>query len=236
MSRIPAHVAFIMDGNGRWAQAHGLPRHDGHRRGASVIKKILRIAEKNGIKYATFFAFSSENFLRPESEVKFLMDLFEKFLQKYRKTLCEKEIRFRAIGNLSQLPISLQLAIEKLTQSTAHFDRFHLTIALNYGARSEVIEAMRNLLKNKDANAENLTWEDFEQYLYTKDLPDPDLIIRTSGEQRLSNFLLLQSAYAELYFTKTHWPDFNEEEFLLAIEDYGTRERRMGKINDKPND
>ncbi|MDR1173618.1 MAG: di-trans,poly-cis-decaprenylcistransferase [Puniceicoccales bacterium] len=235
MSRIPVHVAFIMDGNGRWAQAHGLPRHEGHRRGASVIKKVLRVAEKSGIKYVTFFAFSSENFSRPESEVNFLMNLFEKFLKKYGKTLCEKEVRFRAIGNLSQLSLNLQLAIEKLAQSTAHFDKFHLTVALNYGARSEVIQAIGNLLKNKDVDVENLTWEDFEQYLYTKDLPDPDLIIRTSGEQRLSNFLLLQLAYAELYFTKTYWPDFNEEEFLLAIEDYGARERRMGKINDKTN-
>jgi undecaprenyl diphosphate synthase len=236
MSRIPAHVAFIMDGNGRWAQARGLPRHEGHRRGAAVVKKILRIAEKNGIKYATFFAFSSENFSRPESEVNFLMNLFERFLKKYSKTLCEKEVRFRAIGNLWQLPLNLQLAIEKLTQSTVHFDRFHLTMALNYGARSEVIRAIGNLFKNKNVDVENLTWKDFEQHLYTKDLPDPDLVIRTSGEQRLSNFLLLQSAYAELYFTKTYWPDFNEKEFLLAIEDYGTRERRMGKINDKTND
>jgi undecaprenyl diphosphate synthase len=235
MSRIPMHVAFIMDGNGRWAQAHGLPRHEGHRRGASVIKKVLRVAEKSGIKYVTFFAFSSENFSRPESEVNFLMNLFEKFLQKYCKTLCEKAVRFRAIGNLSRLPLNLQLAVERLTQSTAHFDKFHLTVALNYGARSEVIQAIGNLLKNKDVDVENLTWEDFEQYLYTKDLPDPDLVIRTSGEQRLSNFLLLQSAYAELYFTKTYWPDFNEKEFLLAIEDYGSRERKMGKINDKTN-
>lgn len=229
------HVAFIMDGNGRWAQARGLPRHEGHRRGAAVVKKILRVVEKNGIKYATFFAFSSENFSRPESEINFLMNLFEKFLKKYNKTFCEKEVRFRAIGDLSQLPINLQLAIEKLIQNTACFDKFHLTIALNYGARSEVIYAMRNLLKNKNVDVDNLTWEDFEQYLYTKDLPDPDLIIRTSGEQRLSNFLLLQSAYAELYFTKTYWPDFDEKEFLLAIEDYGIRERRMGKINDKTN-
>ncbi|MDR2432573.1 MAG: di-trans,poly-cis-decaprenylcistransferase [Puniceicoccales bacterium] len=236
MSRIPVHVAFIMDGNGRWAQVRGLPRHEGHRRGAAVVKKILRIAEKNGIKYATFFAFSSENFSRPESEVSFLMNLFERFLKKYSKTLWEKEVRFRAIGNLSQLPINLQFAIEKLIQSTTCFDKFHLTIALNYGARSEVIHAIGNLLKNENVSVENLTWEDFKQYLYTKDLPDPDLIIRTSGEQRLSNFLLLQSAYAELYFTKTYWPDFNEKEFLLAIEDYGTRERRMGKINDKTND
>ncbi|MDR2629226.1 MAG: di-trans,poly-cis-decaprenylcistransferase [Puniceicoccales bacterium] len=235
MSRIPVHVAFIMDGNGRWAQARGLPRHEGHRRGASVIKKILRVAEKSGIKYVTLFAFSSENFLRPEPEVNFLMNLFEKFLKKYRKTLCEKEVRFRAIGNLSQLPFNLQLAIEKLLQSTAHFDKFHLTVALNYGARDEVIRAIGNLLKSKDVDVENLTWKDFEQYLYTKDLPDPDLVIRTSGEQRLSNFLLLQSAYAEFYFTKTYWPDFDEKEFLLAIEDYGSRERRMGKINDKTN-
>ncbi|MDR1457499.1 MAG: di-trans,poly-cis-decaprenylcistransferase [Puniceicoccales bacterium] len=237
MSRIPVHVAFIMDGNGRWAQVRGLPRHEGHRRGAAVVKKILRVAEKNGIKYVTLFALSSENFLRrSEFEVNFLMNLCEKFLKKYSKTLCEKEVRFRAIGNLSRLPINLQLAIEKLTRSTAHFDRFHLTIALNYGARNEVIRAIGNLLQNKNVDVENLTWKGFEQYLYTKDLPDPDLIIRTSGEQRLSNFLLLQSAYAELYFTKTHWPDFNEKEFLLAIEDYGTRERRMGKTNDKAND
>jgi undecaprenyl diphosphate synthase len=224
-----------MDGNGRWAQAHGLPRHEGHRRGASVVKKILRASEKIGIKYVTFFAFSSENFSRPKSEVTFLMNLCEKFFKKYRKTICEKEIRFRAIGNLSQLPLTLQLAIEELTSSTVCFDRFHITVALNYGSRNEVVHAMESLLNDKDVNIRDLTWKNFEQYLYTKDLPDPDLIIRTSGEQRLSNFLLLQSAYAELYFTKTYWPDFGEKEFLLAIEDYGARERRMGKINDKTN-
>jgi undecaprenyl diphosphate synthase len=163
------------------------------------------------------------------------MNLFEKFLKKYRKTLCEKEIHFRAIGNLSQLPFSLQLVIEELAVRTANFDKFHVTVALNYGARNEVIHAIGNLLENKDINIKHLTWQNFEQYLYKKDLPGPDLIIRTSGEQRLSNFLLLQSAYAELYFTKTYWPDFDEKEFLLAIEDYETRERRMGKINDKTN-
>ncbi|MDR2778687.1 MAG: di-trans,poly-cis-decaprenylcistransferase [Puniceicoccales bacterium] len=233
MSCVPVHIAFIMDGNGRWAQAHGLPRYEGHRKGASVLKKVLRIAEKNGIKYVTFFAFSSENFSRPKPEVDFLMNLFERFLKKYHKILCEKKIRFRAIGNLLQLPINLQFAIEELTQNTAHFDSFHITIALNYGARNEVIQAIGNLLEDKDIKVKKLTWEGFEQYLYTKDLPDPDLIIRTSGEQRLSNFLLLQSAYAELYFTKTYWPDFNEKELLSAIKDYGARERRMGKINDK---
>jgi undecaprenyl diphosphate synthase len=229
MVNAPTHVALIMDGNGRWATARGFTRNEGHRRGATTVRKILRAAKKIGIKYVTLYALSSENLLRPRSEVEFLLSLCEKFLKRYGRKFVDGKVRVRAIGDLSPFPASLQVAIGKVETETAGFDDFNLTVALNYGARSEVVHAIRNLLRDRAVNADDLSWESFSQYLHTHDLPDPDLIIRTSGEQRLSNFLLLQAAYAELYFTKTYWPDFGEQDFLAAIEDYGRRERRMGK-------
>ncbi|MDR1333915.1 MAG: di-trans,poly-cis-decaprenylcistransferase, partial [Holosporaceae bacterium] len=165
---VPIHVALIMDGNGRWAKAHGLPRHEGHRRGASSIRKVLRVAEKIGIKYMTFYAFSSENFSRPKPEVDFLMHLFEKFLKKYSKSICEREIRFRAIGDLSRFPSKLQFEIEKLTKSTETFDKFNITMALNYGSRNEIVQATKNLFNEKSTDVDNLQWDDLEKYLYTK--------------------------------------------------------------------
>jgi undecaprenyl diphosphate synthase len=229
MVNAPTHVALIMDGNGRWAAARGLTRNEGHRRGAATVKKILRAAKKIGIKYVTLYALSSENLLRPRSEVEFLLVLCEKFFKRYGKKFVDERVRVRTIGDLSPFPASLRAAIGKVEADTSAFDDFNLTVALNYGARSEIIHAIRNLLHDKAVDADTLSWEIFSQYLHTHDLPDPDLIIRTSGEQRLSNFLLLQAAYAELYFTTTHWPDFEEQDFLAAIEDYGHRERRMGK-------
>ncbi|MDR1413958.1 MAG: di-trans,poly-cis-decaprenylcistransferase [Puniceicoccales bacterium] len=239
MSAIPTHVALIMDGNGRWATTRGLQRTEGHRRGAMSLKRVLRTAEKIGIRYVTLYAFSTENFSRPEPEVNFLMNLFEKFARKYGRNFTKNEVRFRAIGDLSKLPNSLQIVIKQLIKDTESFHKFNLTIALNYGARNEIVLAVKNLcgdiFSGDGTSLQHINWDFLRRYLYTADLPDPDLIIRTSGEQRLSNFLLLQAAYAELYFAKTFWPDFGEKEFLLAIEDYQHRRRRIGNIDEKTN-
>jgi undecaprenyl diphosphate synthase len=229
---VPAHVALIMDGNGRWAAARGLSRSEGHRRGASSVRKVLRAAEREGVKYVTLYALSSENFFRPRDEIDFLMNLCERFLKKFGKKFFERRTRFRMIGDPSPLPDSLQHTIGKLESDTASFDQFNVTVALNYSARSEIVRAVKNLFRDGGA-VDDLGWDVLRTYLYTAELPDPDLIIRTSGEQRLSNFLLLQSAYAEFFFTKTFWPDFGEKEFLVAIEDYKHREKRMGRVNGK---
>ncbi|MDR3144467.1 MAG: di-trans,poly-cis-decaprenylcistransferase, partial [Puniceicoccales bacterium] len=217
----------------RWAKARGLPRCDGHRRGASSVKNVLAAAKKIGIRYLSLYAFSAENFSRPKAEVDFLMNLMEMFLRRYRKQLLANGIRFRTIGDISALPQYLRSAMEKLTRETADFTDFHLTIAANYGARDEIIRAIGNFFSDNGSDTSSLRWSGFRKYLDTADLPDPDLIIRTSGEQRLSNFLLLQSAYSELYFTETLWPDFGEKEFSCAIDDYRHRERRMGNVDDE---
>jgi undecaprenyl diphosphate synthase len=230
---IPTHVALIMDGNGRWARARGLPRSEGHRRGAMVVGDILRVARDIGIGYVTLYAFSTENFSRPAAEVTFLMGLFEKFLRKHRGAFVKNSVRFRAIGDLEKLPKSLRTTVEKLVETTAACGAFNVTVALNYGARGEIVQAVKAIVADGRISADCLCWDVVRQHLDTADLPDPDLIIRTSGEQRLSNFLLLQSAYAELYFTKTHWPDFDGKCFLAAIDDYKHRKRRMGNVDDK---
>ena len=226
----PRHIAIIMDGNGRWAQAKGWPRVRGHRHGVTAVKKVLRAAPNFGVKYVTLYAFSTENFSRPKSEVDFLIKLFERALKKSQKSFIQNKIRFRAIGDLSKFPQSLQLATETLTSNTAQFEDFNVTVAINYGARDEMVRAAKLLLNEPCNQINELSWDTIQKKLYTADLPDPDLVIRTSGEQRLSNFLLLQSAYAELYFTNVMWPDFNEEELAKAIENYNMRERRMGNI------
>jgi undecaprenyl diphosphate synthase len=232
---VPTHIALIMDGNGRWATARGLPRWEGHWRGAIAVGKVLRAARKIGITHVTLYAFSTENFSRPAEEVNFLMGLFERFLRRHRKSFVENGVRFRAIGNLDGLPESLQSALEKLIAATAAFEGFNVTVALNYGARDEIVRAIGRLVTEKEDVADGLRWDTLRKYLDTADLSDPDLIIRTSGERRLSNFLLLQGAYAELYFTETHWPDFDGKCLLAAVDDYGRRERRMGNVDDKAN-
>jgi undecaprenyl diphosphate synthase len=235
MKLLPTHVALIMDGNGRWAKERGLPRNEGHRRGATVARKISQLARKIGIKYATFFAFSSENFSRPAAEVSFLMNLFERLIKKYGKSFIGDGTRFRAIGDLDRLPKSLQLVLAQLERNTSHFDAFHLTMAIGYGARWEILRAVQSIVSEGQRDSAAIDWDYLKRHLCTADLPDPDLVIRTSGERRLSNFLLLQSAYAELFFTKTYWPNFGEKEFLTAIEDYGHRERRIGNVDGKSN-
>lgn len=233
-TQAPKHVAIIMDGNGRWAKAHNLPRIEGHRRGTEAVKRTLKIAQDHGIPFITLYAFSVENWNRPKDEVDALMNLLDKFLADQLKELIKREIRLRVIGRFEELPAHIQERLQKTEQATAHFTKYTLGLALNYGSRTEIIDALRAVTKaskSGDLNIDNFDYNDLRRYLQTGDMPDPDLIIRTSGESRLSNFLLLQSAYAEIHITSVLWPDFGEAEFKIAIKDYVERERRYGKTS-----
>jgi undecaprenyl diphosphate synthase len=231
-SKIPQHVAIIMDGNGRWAQRYGLPRIEGHRRGAEAVKRTLKAAQANKVKNLTLYAFSVENWNRPKAEVDALMDLLEKFLRDQLPELVKRQIRLRVIGRYQELPERIQSLLHEVEASTRDFSVYTLGLALNYGSRTEVIDAVKAAAQaaqsgRLDLNA--LDYNGFRDYLYTQDMPDPDLVIRTSGECRLSNFLLLQSAYAEIYLSQVLWPEFDEAEFKKALNEYASRERRYGK-------
>ncbi|MDG1668596.1 MAG: isoprenyl transferase [Opitutae bacterium] len=228
----PKHVAIIMDGNGRWANERGLPRIEGHRRGADAVKRALKAAQENGVKIITLYAFSVENWNRPKDEVDALMQLLDRFLQEQLTELVKRKIRLRVVGRYQELPEHIRERLSHVEAATAEFTDYTLALALNYGARTEVVDAARAIAQAAQAgkiNPDELNYEQFAQHLYTKDLPDPDLVIRTSGEARLSNFLLLQAAYAEIYFTPVLWPDFDEKQFKLALTDYAARERRYGQ-------
>lgn len=228
--RMPAHVGIIMDGNGRWAELRGLPRIEGHRRGAERSKEIINTALELGIRCLTLYAFSTENWQRPQSEITTLMKILEVYLKNEFDGLIKKNVVFRVIGETWRLPDNIQELIRKTAEMSAGNTGMHLVAALSYSSRSEIIRAVRKLIA-AHTDPEELTEEIFSSQLDTAGLPQPDLIIRTSGERRLSNFLLWQSAYAELYFADTLWPDFDREEFLLAIQDFQSRERRFGKIS-----
>ncbi len=223
------HLAIIMDGNGRWAQKRGLPRYEGHRAGTKTAKKIVEACRKRNIKYFTLYTFSKENWKRPKDEVNFLFDLLVKFFNKEYKSLVEQSIKLNILGDISKLPFAARRAIEFTIKKTANCSDMVLNLALNYSGREEIVRACREIIK-QGISPEELTEESFKRFLYTKDQPDPDLIIRTSGELRLSNYLLYQAAYSELYFTPVLWPDFNEQELDKAIEDYLKRERRFGGL------
>ncbi len=223
------HLAIIMDGNGRWAQKRGLPRYEGHRAGTKTAKKIVEACRKRNIKYLTLYTFSKENWKRPKDEVNFLFDLLVKFFNKEYKSLVEQSIKLNILGDISKLPLAARRAIEFTIKKTANCSDMVLNLALNYSGREEIVRACREIIK-QGISPEELTEESFKRFLYTKDQPDPDLIIRTSGELRLSNYLLYQAAYSELYFTPVLWPDFNEQELDKAIEDYIKRERRFGGL------
>ncbi len=230
---IPKHVAIILDGNGRWAKSKGLPRTAGHTAGAKNVETIAEVAGHMGIKYLTFYAFSTENWSRPAEEVKALMGLLDNYLKTCLKTAKKNNLRIRVIGDISRLEQSLQDRIVELEEKSAAYDGLNLTIAINYGSRDEIVRSVRRIAS--DVNAGVMSVEDIDEaafngYLDTADLPDPDLLIRTSGEQRLSNYLLWQLAYAEFYFTPVPWPDFNEAELKKAIEAYENRDRRYGKV------
>lgn len=225
----PTHVAIIMDGNGRWAQQHGMPRTMGHKKGAEVLRKLLVPAKEMGLKYLTLYAFSSENWGRPAEEVSDLMGLLQYYIEKEIVLLHQHQIRLRVIGDLSLVSKGMAQKIEKAMQETAQYTDLTLVIALSYGSRQEITHAIRQMIQ-ANIPAEQIDETTISQYLYTKEIPDPDLLIRTGGEQRLSNFLLWQSAYTEFYFTPILWPDFDASHLLKAVEDFAGRERRFGNV------
>ncbi|MBF0104808.1 MAG: isoprenyl transferase [Deltaproteobacteria bacterium] len=235
-TRLPHHIAIIMDGNGRWAKNNGLPRIEGHRRGAEVVENITELSREIGIKYLTLYAFSKENWKRPAEEVHMLMALLYDFLVNKKDKMIRNGIRLNAIGDIFQLPEEVLKILNNTIAATAQGKEMVLTLALSYGARDEIIRAVKKLADDviKNNVATDLLSEDyFGGFLDTKDMPDPDLIIRTSGENRISNFLLWQSAYAELKFIKPFWPEFNSEMFLSCLVDYQNRERRFGKTSEQ---
>jgi undecaprenyl diphosphate synthase len=228
----PKHVAIIMDGNGRWARQHGLPRIEGHRRGAEAVKRCLKAAQESGVTQLTLYAFSVENWNRPQDEVDALMNLLDRFLQEQLPELIKRKIRLRVIGRYRELPKTVQERLREAEAATEQFGTYTLGLALNYGSRTEIVDAARAIAEAARAGAlepDRLNYDTLSQYLYTGGMPDPDLVIRTSGECRLSNFLLLQSAYAEIYLSRVLWPDFNEAEFKKALDEYASRERRYGQ-------
>jgi undecaprenyl diphosphate synthase len=229
--KLPRHVAIIMDGNGRWAKRRGLHRVRGHAVGAESVRVVTRLARRLGISYLTLFAFSEENWQRPNMEIRTLMALLRRYLNRELSEMRDNQIALKAIGDLSQLPEAVQRDLSQTMAATADGARMVLTLALSYGGRSEIVRAAQSLAREVVAGRlkpEDIDVALFARYLYTADLPDPDLLIRTSGEYRLSNFLLWQTAYTELYVTDTLWPDFREEDFLKALEVYQQRERRFG--------
>ncbi|HLP08870.1 MAG TPA: isoprenyl transferase [Opitutaceae bacterium] len=232
----PTHVAIIMDGNGRWAKKRGLPRIEGHRRGVETVRTILQAAKETGVRYLTLYAFSAENWKRPAAEVNALMLLLQSFLRKETKELVAQQIRLHTIGRTQELPAPVRKELERALQATAHFTERHLVLALNYGARTEVVDAAAAYAREVAAGREDpaqCSFEKLARHLYTAGLPDPDLVIRTSGETRISNFLLLQAAYSEFLFTPVLWPDFSADDFRAALADFAGRERRFGATGDQ---
>ena len=235
---IPNHIAIIMDGNGRWAKQKNKSRDYGHKEGEKSVKKIVKACAELGVKNLTLFAFSTENWNRPKLEINFLMKLLLTSLNQELKTLTKNNIRFKTIGNLEKLPKKLASYLINVTKKTQNNNRMTLTLALSYGAREEIVYAMQAIgdkVKNNLISLKNIDESVINQHLYTHYLPDVDLLIRTSGEKRISNFLLWQIAYAELYFTKKLWPDFSKEDLYKAIVNYQQRERRFGKTSKQIN-
>lgn len=227
------HVAIIMDGNGRWAKQRGLPRTEGHKRGVETVRDIIEAAREIELEFLTLYAFSAENWKRPKDEVQTLMNILRSFLLEHGDEFHEKGIRLRTIGRTDELPAMVRIPLRQLIKRTAANTGGQLVVALNYGGRVEIVDAARALAKDARDGAVRLNDIDearFASYLYAPDIPDPDLLIRTSGETRLSNFLLWQLSYAELYFTRVLWPDFSKTEFKRAIEDFTKRDRRFGSV------
>ncbi len=232
--KLPQHVAVIMDGNGRWAKRRGLPRIEGHRRGANALKEMLRYCKDLGIETLTAYAFSTENWGRPTGEVNFLMTLFERLLQKELKEMEAEEVCINFIGDLTPLPQSLQQEMRHSMERTKNNQGVFFNVAINYGSRHEMIKACRTIaqkVQRGELSAEAINEDTIAQHLYTSASSDPDLLIRTSGEMRLSNFMLWQLAYTEIYVTDTLWPDFDNKQFDLALESFQQRDRRFGKVN-----
>ena len=237
MTKSPQHIAIIMDGNGRWARARNLPRTAGHQKGIESCKRIVRAAGEQGVKYLTLFGFSTENWSRPAEEVNELMRLLRMYLRSETAELHRSNVQMKMIGNRAPFSKDIIELIENAETLTKDNDGLHLTIALNYGGRDEILEAANSMgqyfVEQGIAFTKENSEEYFEQFLMTKAMPDPDILIRTSGEQRVSNFLLWQSAYTEFIFTDTLWPDFNGDHLAEAIKTYETRDRRFGKVESK---
>jgi undecaprenyl diphosphate synthase len=235
---VPPHVAIIMDGNGRWATQRGLPRIEGHRRGVETVRTTTFAARDLGVRMLTLYAFSIENWKRPEDEVGALMGLLEYYLKKELETFIRDRVCLRTIGRTNELPAGVQKVLRHTVEATRHFTDYTLVLALNYGSRTETCDAARAYAAAVAAGQEKLSdhsWATFSRYLYTADMPDPDLVIRTSGETRISNFLLLQAAYAEFVFTPVLWPDFTKADLAAAIADFNRRERRFGQTSAQVN-
>jgi undecaprenyl diphosphate synthase len=233
---VPQHVAIILDGNGRWAKSKGMPRTYGHTIGAKNVETICRAAHNMGIRYLTFYAFSTENWNRPSAEVDALMTLLDNYLKTCLKTAKKNQMRIRVIGDITGLKPDFQASIKEVVQASAGYDGLNLTIAINYGSRDEIVRAVQKMavdVLNQKITPDSIDSHLISSYLDTADIPDPDLMIRTSGEQRLSNFLLWQLAYAEFYFTEVPWPAFDENELRKAIEAYTSRDRRFGGVKEE---
>ncbi len=231
LSTIPYHIGIIMDGNGRWAQEHGLPRLEGHRAGTENIRRVLEACDEYGIRIVTIYAFSTENWQRPLEEVRGLMGILERVLEREVENFHRKGVKLRHIGELEGLSDKLRKAVLDAIELTKENDRLILNVAFNYGGRAEIVHAVQKMLEEK-ARRGDVDEELFSNYLYTAGLPDPDLIIRTGGEMRLSNFLIWQSAYSEYYSTPTYWPDFDKEELRNALWAYSQRDRRFGRLKE----
>ncbi|MDY0187697.1 MAG: isoprenyl transferase [Syntrophus sp. (in: bacteria)] len=234
--KMPRHIAIIMDGNGRWAQRHALGRIFGHKRGAEAVNIAVRTCRELGVEYLTLYAFSAENWSRPRSEIHALMDLLEEYLRSQLGEMMKNGIRLKTIGEIEQLRDSVKEILHEVMEKTALNKGMTLTLALSYGGREEIVSALRKIVRDSmdgRVKPEELDRELFARYLYTAEMPDPDLLIRTSGEQRISNFCLWQMAYTEFHFTDVLWPDFSREDLVSAIADYQSRERRFGMTSEQ---
>jgi undecaprenyl diphosphate synthase len=233
---VPRHVAIIMDGNGRWAQQRGLPRIEGHRRGVETVRTVTYAARDLGVRMLTLYAFSAENWNRPTDEVGALMGLLELYLKRELATFVRDRVRLMTIGRIDELPAGVRRHIATTVEETKGFTDYTLVLALNYGSRTEVVDAARSFAAAVVSGRERIddaSWEAFSRHLYTAGMPNPDLVIRTSGETRVSNFLLMQAAYAEFFFTPVLWPDFTKADLAAAIADYARRERRYGLTSEQ---
>jgi undecaprenyl diphosphate synthase len=230
LEKVPTHVAIIMDGNGRWAKQRGLPRSEGHRQGTENLRRTIRGAVEFGIQVMTIYAFSTENWSRPRREVRLLMRILEMVIDRELKELDAEGVQIRHIGELDGIEPRIAKKVKNACEFTKHNQRLILNVAFNYGGRDEIVHAVQQIVRD-GIPADNISEETISNYIYTSDLPDPDLIIRTSGEFRLSNFLIWQGAYSEIYTTQTYWPDFNKAEFHKALVEYGNRRRRFGKTD-----
>ena len=233
INRIPEHVAIIMDGNGRWAKKNNLSRIDGHTEGTQSVRSIMRAAANIGIQYFTFFTFSTENWSRPKIEIEGLMKLLIESLLTYEKELHENNIKLQIMGNINELPRTVQKIVNRIVLDTKEYSKSNLILALNYGGRLEITEAAKKIalkIKNNELNINDINEDLISKHMYLPEIPDPDLIIRTSGEMRLSNFMLWQLSYAEIIVTDKLWPEFKEEDFYNALKEFDLRDRRFGKI------